>query len=354
MKPPFRMIDLFAGCGGLTSGFVSAGDFHPVGAVELDPDAAATYAVNFGEHVFVGDIAHWLTGSVPFADVVVGGPPCQGFSSLGRRDPNDPRSALWDQYVEALVRIRPAFFVLENVPQFLRSPQYAALKNETGPGGRLTSWELEPYVLNASHYGVAQARRRAVVIGRRSGLDEIGPPPGSTPQLTLSDVLRSPNNFVEPAVTGIQLPESSVDVNGMRVPGTYKMAELHLTRSVTELSRRRFECIPTGGNRYDLPDELKTPCWRSHTTGSGDVMGRLVWNKPSVTIRTEFFKPEKGRYLHPEEHRPITHYEAALIQGFPEDFLWCGTKVSIARQIGNAVPPPMARAIADYLLARLL
>ncbi len=78
-------------------------------------------------------------------------------------------------------------------------------------------------------------------------------------------------------------------------------------------------------------------------------MGRLDWDKPSVTIRTEFFKPEKGRYLHPVEHRPITHAEAALIQGFPEWFVWCGTKASIARQIGNAVPVPLARAIAEHI-----
>jgi DNA (cytosine-5)-methyltransferase 1 len=82
-------------------------------------------------------------------------------------------------------------------------------------------------------------------------------------------------------------------------------------------------------------------------------MGRLTWEKPSVTIRTEFYKPEKGRYLHPDENRPITHAEAALIQGFGEDFRWCGTKVSIARQIGNAVPPPLARAVADHLADRL-
>ncbi len=82
-------------------------------------------------------------------------------------------------------------------------------------------------------------------------------------------------------------------------------------------------------------------------------MGRLAMEKQSVTIRTEFFKPEKGRYLHPSEHRPITHFEAARIQGFPDDFLWCGTKNSIARQIGNAVPPPLAEAIARHLHSAL-
>jgi DNA (cytosine-5)-methyltransferase 1 len=131
------------------------------------------------------------------------------------------------------------------------------------------------------------------------------------------------------------------------------MKELHFTRQVTSLSLARYRSIPYGGNRFDLPDELRSPCWRRHRSGAADVMGRLRWEEPSVTIRTEFFKPEKGRYLHPTQDRSITHYEAALLQGFPDDFLWSGTKSAIARQIGNAVPVPLARAIAAHLLSQL-
>src|SRR5262245_51763909 len=114
----YRMIDLFAGCGGLTSGFVATGRFTPVAAVEIDPFAAATYALNHGEdHVFAGDIAEWLRESLPGADIVIGGPPCQGFSALGTRNPRDPRNAMWRRYVDTLERVRPLAFVLENVPQ---------------------------------------------------------------------------------------------------------------------------------------------------------------------------------------------------------------------------------------------
>ena len=98
---------------------------------------------------------------------------------------------------------------------------------------------------------------------------------------------------------------------------------------------------------------LVPSCWRNKPTGTTDVFGRLWWDRPAFTIRTEFYKPEKGRYLHPEENRPITHYEAALIQGFDDAFMWCGSKVSIARQIGNAVPPPLAGAIARHLADQL-
>ena len=116
------------------------------------------------------------------------------------------------------------------------------------------------------------------------------------------------------------------------------------------MSLKRFAAIPERGNRFDLPDELLSPCWRKHRTGTGDVMGRLYLDKPSVTIRTEFFKPEKGRYLHPTEDRVITHYEAAMIQGFPLTYQWVGTREQIARQIGNAVPIPLGEAIGRQLL----
>ncbi|EUA26965.1 C-5 cytosine-specific DNA methylase family protein [Mycobacterium intracellulare 1956] len=116
------------------------------------------------------------------------------------------------------------------------------------------------------------------------------------------------------------------------------------------MSLARYRAIPEGGNRKDLPDELLSPCWRDHRGGSGDVMGRLVWDKPAVTIRTEFWKPEKGRYLHPVAHRPITLFEGALLQGFPEDYLWCGSKADIGRQIGNAVPIGLAAAIGQHIL----
>ncbi len=347
----FRVLDLFAGCGGLTSGFVASGAFKSVGAVEVDPHAAATYAVNFGEHVYVGDIAGWRWRGGPPIDVVVGGPPCQGFSGLGLRDPHDPRNMLWQEYVRVLQSVRPAFFVLENVPPFLRSGQFALLQDETQPGGRLADFHLEAHVLNAADYGVPQSRRRAVVIGRRRELDELGPPPVlNADPVDLATALAGVPVQASPA----ELPRRSRTVNDAVVAGSYAMEELHVTRPVSDIWRRRYEAVPSGGNRHDLPHELRLPCWQGDFTGAGDVMGRLHWTKPSVTVRTEFFKPEKGRYLHPEEHRAITHYEAALLQGFPADFRWCGSKASIARQIGNAVPPPLARAIARHLAGRLL
>jgi len=122
------------------------------------------------------------------------------------------------------------------------------------------------------------------------------------------------------------------------------------------MSLARYKAVPPGGNRFDLQRNAPaiTPaCWIRKTSGGTDLFGRLWWDRPSVTIRTEFYKPEKGRYLHPDQHRPITHREAARLMGFPDDFHFCGNKVEVARQIGNAVPPPFAgalgRLVADML-----
>ena len=120
----------------------------------------------------------------------------------------------------------------------------------------------------------------------------------------------------------------------------------HIGRNPIPKSLKRYACIPAGGNRWDLPPHLMPDCWKRKTKGGTDLFGRLWWDRPSVTIRTEFYKPEKGRYLHPKENRPITHREAARLQGFPDDFEFCGRRISVGVQIGNAVPPPLARAVA--------
>ncbi len=129
---------------------------------------------------------------------------------------------------------------------------------------------------------------------------------------------------------------------------------LHFGRKPTEISLSRYKAIPEEGmNRFDLQKrapELTPACWIRKKSGGTDLFGRLWWDRPAFTIRTEFFKPEKGRYLHPKQHRPITHREAARLQGFPDDFVFKGTKIEIAKQIGNAVPPPLAFAVAQSVL----
>lgn len=353
MENPISVLDLFAGAGGLSQGMHEASSrFGVVRAVELDRDAAATFALNHGEGVvYQGGIEAWLDEEeVPNVDVVVGGPPCQGFSTLGKQDAEDTRNTLWREYAETIIRAQPKYFVLENVAVFAKSPQFRDLTEATtGPDGILKDYTFDWEVLNAADYGAPQARKRAILIGRHRDMPTIGLPRGtraSSDHVTVQDVFVGIPFDVEAS-----LDVRHTEVDGRVHRGAWSSRELHIGRDYADLSLKRFKTIPAGGNRFDLPDELLAPCWRKHKSGSGDVMGRLHWDKPSVTIRTEFFKPEKGRYLHPVADRAITHYEAAMLQGFPSDYRFAGSRTAIARQIGNAVPIRLGEAIGRHLEA---
>lgn len=357
-----KVLDLFAGAGGLTAGLHAASDrFRTVGAVEWDRAAAASYEATYGPGlIYAGDIKTWLDEvDVPRADLIIGGPPCQGFSSLGKQDVEDERNFLWMEYAQTIRKAMPKYFVVENVAEFKKSPQYSLFEDATAEGGMLQEYGFEAAVLNSADFGAPQARRRTVIIGYRRDLGSPGLPnpthsadpdrAGLLPHVTVAEALRGVprvpdrDHLFEAKRTSFQEKEFA---------GSFRPRELHWSRNYTQLSLDRFAVIPAGGNRRNLepyPD-LMAPCWVKHKTGSGDVMGRLHWDRPSVTIRTEFFKPEKGRYLHPEENRAITHYEAALLQGFGPNHRFVGSRTDIARQIGNAVPIPLGAAIGRLLV----
>ncbi|MFC5210398.1 DNA cytosine methyltransferase [Pseudonocardia sulfidoxydans] len=359
------LVDLFAGCGGMTTGFTRHG-FEPVLAVEHDLHAAATYAANYGEdHTYWGDIAEVSDDAIPEADVVIGGPPCQGFSNLGSKDVDDPRNQLWKQYLRFVQVARPQVFVIENVDRFHKSAEFQLLRDEADHG-MIKDYELTHGLLLAADYGVPQRRTRTIVIGSRIG--KIPHPEATHSKLPTLDK-KKPWRTVRDAISALperpdttELPDTKTEYFGRVVPGEFKWLDLHFGRNPRETSLLRYDCIPPGGGRFDLPDELLPRCWREKKTGTTDVMGRMRWDHPSLTIRTEFFKPEKGQYLHPQwetdnprrrVNRVITHLEAALLQEFPDTFAWCGSKIQIAKQIGNAVPVGLAAAIAGHIRKHL-
>jgi DNA (cytosine-5)-methyltransferase 1 len=330
----FTLVDLFSGCGGMTRGFEDSGLFRSVFAVEFDRDAAATYAANFGDHVACGPIED--VASFPAADVVIGGPPCQGFSPLNREAVGFERRGLWREYLRALEAIEPRAFVMENVPELLRSAEYVQFKRRAEELG----FEVEAQILNAADFGVPQRRRRAIVIGTRSGATAMPSP---------THAEGSWSTFRD-AVDGLPLQP---DGRGW-----------HRPRRPRPVSVRRYKAVPRdGGDRFAMQRNLDRAglghlvprCWREKPTGTTDVFGRLWWDRPALTIRTEFYKPEKGRYLHPSAHRPITVREAARLMSFPDDFVLPEEQAmsSVARQVGNAVPPLLARRIAGSLAASL-
>jgi DNA (cytosine-5)-methyltransferase 1 len=330
-----------------------ADGFEVVEAVEMDPAAAATYKANHPSvDVRCTTIEDWLDqGAAPQIDVIVGGPPCQGFSALNKAGADDFRNELWREYATTIERTRPRYFIVENVATFVKSPQFGLFHTETSGRGRLKDYTFQAQVLNAADYGAYQARKRSVLIGHHRDLDFPGWP--TETHVGRHRTVREAFREIPTEVTGNDLPNRQTQFMGRTFPGTFKTFELHTGRDYSDLSLERFAWIPAGGNRFNLPDRLKAPCWLKHTTGSGDVMGRLHWDRPSVTIRTEFFKPEKGRYLHPVADRAITHREAAILQGFDEGHLWIGSKTEIARQIGNAVPLPLGEALGRALLRTL-
>lgn len=330
------IVDLFSGAGGMTVGFHLAG-FESVLAVDFDKDSCLTYQKNFPKAKVVCDnikkidseqIVKLLQGKK--ADVVIGGPPCQGFSPLGRKIKDDPRNHLWKEYLRVVRLLKPKVWIMENVPELLRSQEFEEIKKMAWRLG----YQIEAKVLNAADYGVPQRRQRAIVIAVNKGELKHPTPTHVNPnERNLLNRKRKNWVTVNEAFKGL-----SAKPDGKN---------FHIGRNPTDLSLRRYQAVPPGGNRFNLPKELLPKCWANKPTGSTDVFGRLWWDKPSLTVRTEFYKPEKGRYLHPEENRPITLREGARLQTFPDSFFFEGSNSSVGKQIGNAVPCLLAKKIAQ-------
>ena len=360
-----RLIDLFSGAGGLSAGFcrLSHRPYRSVWANDFNAYAAATYNANFGDHCTHGDIVDILQNpatTVPQADVVVGGPPCQGFSLLNKNRTQDPRKSLWIPFMEVVRRSDATAFVMENVPQLLGSLEYEEIVQAAENRG----FHIWSGILAAVDYGVPQLRRRAFIVGARDVDPKRHFPPTKThhPPDTRPSEMEIALSFYAPNAAPWRTVRDAIsdlpEPQGTEIRNEPAPLDLHFGRNPTAKSIARYQAIPEEGmNRFDLQrlaPELTPQCWIRKTKGGTDLFGRLWWEKPAFTIRTEFFKPEKGRYLHPCRHRPITHREAARIQTFPDQFTFTGTKIEIARQIGNAVPPMLAAAVADRLYQMLL
>jgi DNA (cytosine-5)-methyltransferase 1 len=347
----YKTIDLFCGAGGFSLGLHRLKDengdslFETVWANDYNKDAVDTFNKNFGNVCLLGDLTEIVDDEsikIPNADLVIGGPPCQGFSLLNKNRVGDPRRELWYQFMRVVEISNASVFVMENVPQLLNSRQYLDIvKHAESLGFIVTPGQT----LVAADYGVPQVRKRAIIIGSKVGNPHNVFPPKATHRNPKKDDIDLPvwntvRSVIEdlPPPVGTELRDDESDT-----------LRLHFGRNPTQKSKDRYRAIPDEGmNRFDLQriaPALTPACWIRKKSGGTDLFGRLWWDRPSVTIRTEFFKPEKGRYLHPVQHRPITHREAARIQSFPDSFYFCGSKIEIARQIGNAVPPMLAEKI---------
>ena len=344
-----KAIDLFAGVGGLSLGFEMAG-FAVLLAVEYDASIAEAYKLNHPKtEMLVQDIRdlpleETFSKYVGNVDIVFGGPPCQGFSQKGQRKTiNDERNFLFKYFVSTVTYLRPQYFVMENVPNLLTTEQ-SYFKKEIEALFEKYGYHLETGVLNAADYGVPQNRRRAVIIGKR---DEPAPllPKPLDKQVTIWEAI-SDLAYLDSgegtAISEYRLPAESAYQRQLRKGS--KMLYNHISTRHSPLALERLRMIPPNSGKEVLPEEHLT---KSIYSGTWTRMGK---DEISVTITTRFDTPSSGKFTHPYLHRAITVREAARIQSFPDQFRFIGTKSSQMKQVGNAVPPLLAYAIAKKIM----
>jgi len=316
----FAFIDLFSGAGLFSSAFVNTG-FNPIQAVELCSIASATYAKNLGNHIINGSVVD--VRPVGLCDVLVGGPPCQGFSTLGKRNLADPRNRLSMEMVRWASLTSPKVVVVENVAVFLESPHWEKMRR----GFKKLGYGVQSVVLNAADFGVPQIRNRSFTFASKVGFPVIEPSHAGK------------HRSVRDAFSDLAAPVSS--------------DRMHRIRALSEQAYDRICNIPYGGDKRDLmrnSPHLVPRSWWAIPNQATDVWGRMALDEPANTIRTGFINPSKGRYLHPTENRVITMREAARLHSIPDNWEFEGTDTSVARQIGNSVPPQLGMAVAEAVM----
>ena len=348
MKKP-KVIDLFAGVGGLSLGFENCG-FDVILANEYDESIAAAYSKNHpSTKMIVGDITALdlqevfgsLSGKV---DVVIGGPPCQGFSQKGQRKTiHDERNFLFKYYVKVVDLVKPKYFLMENVPNLLTA-ENGYFKKEIEELFNNMGYSLNMGVLNASDYGVPQNRRRAIIIGKLNGDAPHLPAPQEnlvTVWDAISDLAFLESGEGEECQNYPEKPQTEYQKE-LRV-GSTKLHN-HVATKHSEVALERLAMIPENAGKEVLPEEHLTKSIYSGT------WTRMRKDEISVTITTRFDTPSSGKFTHPFLNRAITVREAARIQSFPDTFVFTGNKGSQMKQVGNAVPPKLATAIAAQIM----
>ncbi|MDU7638395.1 MAG: DNA cytosine methyltransferase [Veillonella dispar] len=347
MKP--TVIDLFAGVGGLSLGFEMEG-FDILLANEFDQSIATAYKENHkSTNVVVGDITS-LDLSKVFGeyvnkiDVVIGGPPCQGFSQKGKRKTiNDERNFLFKHYVEVVKFVKPKYFVMENVPNLLTAEKGFFL-NEIKGLFKDYGYSIRYGILNAADYGVPQNRRRAIIIGKYLA----NPPELPLPckqKVTIWDAI-SDLAYLESGEGEFEQeyrnsPKSDYE---KKMRKESKILYNHMATKHSALALERLSLIPPNAGKEVLP--------KKHITKSvySGTWSRMKQNDVAVTITTRFDTPSSGKFTHPFLNRAITVREAARLQSFPDTFKFIGSKMSQMKQVGNAVPPLLARKIAHVIM----
>ena len=367
--------DLFCGTGGFSHGFSQTGEFRVVLGIDILGPSVETFAANHPDALAISDdirdvrlkdLTRQLSRGRKSIDVLIGGPPCQGFSSIRpfrSINENDRRNTLFEQYTLFVGFFRPKFVVFENVVGLKNHKKGKTLKAVVKAIEEL-GYSTEVAVLNALSFGIPQKRERVIVLGRRGKTKPKMPQPshdgngrsmgGALAQkvlfqtdlpsaVTLEEAIGDlpPIESGESAETYLSVAEST--------PSDYARARRKKQRTLTLHSSTRhtprmLEIIRHAGrNRWALPEGMTT-------SGFSSCYSRLDAHEPSTTITVNFVHPASNRCIHPTQDRALTPREGARIQSFDDDFVFCGSRTQIVKQIGEAVPPLLGRSIAESIL----
>ncbi|CAM5796199.1 DNA cytosine methyltransferase [Brevibacillus borstelensis] len=361
-----RVIDMFCGCGGISWGFKRAG-FTILAGIDNNEHALATYKLNFPEaKVFNGDISKLdpfevmndLNIKPGELECLVGGPPCQGFSKnvpAKNRFFEDERNLLVTHYLRFVEAFRPKMVLMENVAELAQAYQQGYTEIILGKLSEL-GYYAEYDRLLAAEYGVPQMRRRAFFLATMSGTSNLFPSPSHgegnkkydlfnldiAPFVTVWDAISDLPSITHEGGAHV-MPYPSEPLTYYQIlmrPDNNQLLHNHIARKLTHVQYSRIASIKEGQGFNDLPEELKPK------SGYSGAYGRLWRDKPAPTITCWVFHPGSGRFSHPLDTRVITIREAARIQSFDDSFVFTGSYNEQARQVGNAVPPLLAKKIA--------
>lgn len=357
----YRVVSLFSGGGGLDLGFISEG-YKIIWAIDNTPNAVETYKANIGDHIICEDINNINAESLPKADVVIGGPPCQSFSLAGNRNTEDARGQLVWKYIEIIEAIKPKAFLFENVTGLQSAknkdgkilPQLMKAFQDIG-------YEISFQVMNAADYGVPQKRNRVIIVGLNNERKFI------FPMKTHSEDgggLLELKQYVSVSEALGDLPVPSMDEQAVLQYASSPQNEYqemmqcndgiteHVMPQMSELDRYIVMHVKPGGNYMDIPRDVNSERIRRLQRDGGHTTcyGRMLPDKPSYTINTYFNRPNVGCNIHYAQDRLITIREALRLQSFPDSYRLISTsKQGKHLIVGNAVPPLLGKALAHEL-----
>jgi len=368
-----NVVDLFCGAGGLSIGFEMAG-FEIVVGIDIEASFLKSFnsahpgAVAIKEDLNKNKVKEMLKTHDINAEevhVVIGGPPCQGFSTVGNRMIDDPRNNLVREFARAVKELKPPIFLMENVPGL------ASMKN--GVGELIVEELLKVFedlgyktvynILVAADYGVPQLRKRLFFVGIRRDLNASFSWPNRThfPKTSLQSHMSEGKKYVTVREAISDLPslkagEEKVEYKSPPKNDYQKWARMgcknllnHKTPNHSEIVLERIRNIPPGGNHSNLPTELKLK------SGYPNIYGRLRWDEPADTITGNFgCASAPGRFIHPEDDRVLSVREGARLQSFPDKIEFFGSLSQQYKQVGNAVPPLLAKAVANSIKSTLV